>query len=99
MVSRVSFWVLFVRSSADTETRDVHWLNTVKVTKSSLESSLGPAKVDQRARNFFVLGTSMSALFDINSVTDFLRSLLRLLDEWETFAEGGGKVVSVASAL
>lgn len=41
----------------------------------------------------------MSALFDINSVTDFLRSLLRLLDEWETFAEGGGKVVSLASAL
>ena len=69
---------------------DIHWFNTVKVSRSAMEASLGPSKVDQRAKNFFILGASLAPLFDIISVVDFLRSLLKLLEEWESYAEGSG---------
>lgn len=37
---------------------------------------------------------SLAPLFDIANVHEFLRALARVLDEWESFAEGGGgKVV------
>ena len=74
----------------------MHWLNTVKISQSTLETFLGPARVDSRARNFFILGASLSALFDISVASDFLRALLRLLEEWEAFTENsaGKGVVS-----
>ena len=65
--------------------RDVHWFNTVKISRSAFESSLGPRKVDQRARTFFVLGASMAALFDMAAVGE---ALLKLLEEWEVWSEG-----------
>ena len=38
---------------------------------------------------------SVAPLFDIPGVHEFLRGLLRLLEEWEGWSEGsGGKVVS-----
>ena len=68
--------------------RDVHWFNTVKVTRTALETSLGPMRVDGRARNFFMLGASLSLLFDISVAADFLKALLKLLDDWEAWTEG-----------
>ena len=43
-----------------------------------------------------MLGASLSALFDIAIAADFLRTLLKLLDQWEAFTEnsGGKGVVS-----
>lgn len=67
---------------------DVHWFNTVKISRSAIESSLGPSRVDSRARNFFILGASLSALFDIAQAPDFLKALLKLLEEWESLTEG-----------
>jgi len=89
-------WVELKQADADGLTlRDVHWFNTVKISRSAVESSLGPNKVDQKARNFFILGASLSALFDIATAPDFLRALLKLLEEWESWTEGntGGKGV------
>lgn len=78
-----------------TKRRDIHWFNTVKISRPAVEASLGPSKVDQRARNFFVLGASLSALFDVAAVGDLLKALLKLLEEWEMWTEGntGGKGV------
>lgn len=72
---------------------DVHWFNTVKIPRQALETSLGPGKVDQRARNMFVLGASLAALFDIQQITDFLKATLKMLDEWESWTEGSSKGV------
>ena len=76
--------------------RDVHWFNTVKISRSAVESSLGPSKLDQRARQLFILGASLSALFDLGQAPDFLKALLKLLEEWEMWTEGhaGGKGVA-----
>jgi hypothetical protein len=60
-----------------------------------MEAILGATKMDHRARHFYLLGTSLSPLFDISSTPDYLKALLKLLDEWESVGEGGGsKVVS-----
>jgi hypothetical protein len=74
--------------------RDIHWLQTVKIPRSTIEAALGAKQLESRARNFLVLGMSLAPLFDIANVHEFLRALTRVLDEWESFAEGGGgKVV------
>lgn len=71
--------------------RDTHWLNTVKVRRELVEKELGPGRLDQRARQYFILGTSLAMLFDITVASDFLRALLRLLEEWEVYCEKGAK--------
>ena len=63
------------------------------MSHQALEASLGPAKVDSRARNLYLLGMSLSPLFDITSATDFVRALLKLLDDWEAAIVEGGKGV------
>jgi hypothetical protein len=58
-----------------------------------VEKELGPGKLDLRARNYFILGTSLAMLFDITVASDFLRALTRLLEEWEYYCEKGGKTM------
>jgi hypothetical protein len=83
-----------LESSARTLTcRDTHWLNTVKVRRELVEKELGASKLDQRARQYFILGTSLAMLFDITVAGDFLRALSRLLDDWDYYCEKGGKAM------
>ncbi|KAL7421412.1 hypothetical protein Q5752_004297 [Cryptotrichosporon argae] len=72
---------------------DIFWLNTLRVPRSALEAHLGAKQVDARARAFLVLGASLAALFDVATADAYLRAVLRLLEEWESWAEGGGKGV------
>ncbi|WVQ93379.1 hypothetical protein IAU59_000448 [Kwoniella sp. CBS 9459] len=69
---------------------DTHWLNTVRIPRQTVESVIGPKSLESRARNYYILGISLSALFDIPSSGEFLKALLRLLDDWESWAEGSG---------
>ncbi|ORY29163.1 hypothetical protein BCR39DRAFT_533034 [Naematelia encephala] len=73
---------------------EVHWFNTVKISRSTIEAALGPSKVDSRSRNYFLLGASLATLFDIMQVAEYLKALLKVLEEWEHLVEmGGGKGV------
>jgi hypothetical protein len=65
----------------------------VKVRRELVEKEIGPGKLDQRARQYFILGTSLAMLFDITVASDFLRALTRLIDEWEYYCEKGGKTM------
>ncbi|WVF65733.1 hypothetical protein IAT40_000465 [Kwoniella sp. CBS 6097] len=69
---------------------DTHWLNTVRIPRHTLELVIGAKSLESRARNYYVLGISLSALFDIPSSGEFLKALLKLLDDWESWAEGSG---------
>ncbi|WWD21005.1 hypothetical protein CI109_105486 [Kwoniella shandongensis] len=69
---------------------DTHWLNTVRIPRSTIEQTLGAKHLESRARNFYILGISLSAMFDIPSASDYLKALIKLLDEWESWAEGSG---------
>ncbi|ODN91418.1 hypothetical protein L198_05932 [Cryptococcus wingfieldii CBS 7118] len=71
-------------------TGDSHWLNTVRIPRPVVESILGYKHLENRARNLYSLGISLSALFDIPAASDFLKALLKLLDEWESWSEGSG---------
>lgn len=53
--------------------------------------------LERRARNFYVLGCSLAGLFDIAGAGEFLKALLKLLDEWEAWDSGreGKGVVSL----
>lgn len=55
--------------------------------------------MDQRAKNVYLLGTSLANLFDIASIAEFLRALIKLLDEWEAVIEGNKGVVGPPEAL
>ena len=80
--------------STQLTTSDVHWFNTVRIPRSAVESSIGAQKLEARARQWFVLGASLAAVFDIGPVGDYLRALGRVLDDWESWSErGGGKGV------
>jgi hypothetical protein len=66
----------------------VHWFNSVRVSRLAIEAYLGPAKLDQRARQYYILGASLAALFDIATAPEFLKALSKLLDDWESWVEG-----------
>lgn len=79
---------------------DSHWFNTVKIPPSAVESYLGAKQLETRSRNYYVLGMSLGMLFDISGGSDFLRALIRLLEEWDGMADGtgGNKMVSGMSS-
>lgn len=58
---------------------------------------LGYKHLETRARNYYALGISLSALFDIPASGDFLRALIKLLEEWESFCEGSTATKGVVS--
>lgn len=66
------------------------WLNSIHVARSTVESALGAKQLDTLARQEYALGLSLAAIFDISGLSDFLRAINRLLDEWETWSEKGG---------
>jgi hypothetical protein len=69
-------------------------LDTIKVPDTALDASVGPAKMEQRSRHYYLLSTSLSTAFDIIGVAEFLKALLRILEEWEVYtAEGGASKV------
>ena len=99
MVSRVSLGSGLFAQCSELSCSDVHWFNTVRISRSIVESSIGPAKLESRARQSFVLGASLAGLFDVSSAPDYLRALNKLLDDWEAWTEGSAPkgVVSLAS--
>ena len=76
---------------------DSHWFNTVKIPRSAVEAYLGK-QLEVRARNYYVLGMSLGMLFDISGAAEFLRALIRVLEEWETMSEGSSKMVRLTWA-
>jgi hypothetical protein len=43
-----------------------------------------------------MLGMSLSPLFELSVASDFLKALLKLLEEWETWTENGGNKTMVS---
>ncbi|OXH30975.1 hypothetical protein J008_03829 [Cryptococcus neoformans] len=76
---------------------DAHWFNTVRISRTDIEQILGYKHLETRARNYYALGISLSALFDIPASGDFLRALIKLLEEWESFCEGSTGTKGVRS--
>ncbi|KIR28351.1 hypothetical protein I307_03812 [Cryptococcus deuterogattii 99/473] len=76
---------------------DAHWFNTVHISRTDIEQILGYKHLETRARNYYALGISLSALFDIPASGDFLRALIKLLEEWESFCEGSTGAKGVKS--
>lgn len=81
----------------DLSHRDAHWFNTVHIPRTDIEQILGYKHLETRARNYYALGISLSALFDIPASGDFLRALIKLLEEWESFCEGSTGAKGVVS--
>jgi hypothetical protein len=70
----------------------VYWLNTLHLPQSSLLKlpSFASRKLARRAQNHLVLGISIPAMLDplhSSTPTDYLRTLLDLLTEFETYQE------------
>ncbi|GAA5894777.1 hypothetical protein JCM6882_006678 [Rhodosporidiobolus microsporus] len=65
----------------------VYWFNTVLLTTEDMRSTFTNEKMRSRTIRFAVLGMSLSSLLDISPAHDFLRSLLSLVQEFESVPE------------
>ncbi|KKY28665.1 hypothetical protein UCRPC4_g00473 [Phaeomoniella chlamydospora] len=72
----------------------VYWFNTVHFSKTDLSRlpSFQQAKLVRRATNYMLLGLSIPAILDIHNVPgsspfEFLRSLITLLTEFESYQQ------------
>lgn len=67
----------------------IHYFNTLHYTAKDVNHmpSMLPARLSRRATNYFLLGTSLPPLMDLNasSPLEYLRALCLLLAEFDTF--------------
>jgi hypothetical protein len=98
---RTASWLYLQRAYSSSPER---WFQTVQITQVRIEryliESLGSAKFAQQTRNLFVLGMSLGPILEAEGSTEFCRSLIRVLEEWDAWNEasingkGTGGVVS-----
>ncbi|KAM0715679.1 hypothetical protein Q7P37_009178 [Cladosporium fusiforme] len=73
---------------------DVYYLTTLHYAPGSVSSlpSMHPAKLGRRSTSYFLLGYSLPALLDLNSGSpmEYLKALLALLQEFETYQNLSG---------
>ncbi|KAF8471610.1 hypothetical protein DFH94DRAFT_674209 [Russula ochroleuca] len=75
-----------------TYTRNVHdgrthWFHTIIMTRAELDRVFNNTAMKKRTHRFAILAMSLSSLFDISHPTDFLRSALNMLTEYEQAKE------------
>lgn len=100
---RTASWLYLQRAYSSSPDR---WFQTVQISQLRIErclvETLGSTKFAQETRNLFVLGMSLGPVLDAESATEFCRSMIRILEGWEVWNEGGmngkgnGGVVSLA---
>lgn len=75
-----------------TYTRNVHdgrthWFHTIMMTRAELDRAFNNTAMKKRTHRFAILAMSLSSLFDISHPSDFLRSALNMLTEYEQAKE------------
>ncbi|KAF8496819.1 hypothetical protein F5888DRAFT_1702774 [Russula emetica] len=75
-----------------TYTRNVHdgrthWFHTIMMTRAELDRAFNNTAMKKRTHRFAILAMSLSSLFDITHPSDFLRSALNMLTEYEQAKE------------
>ncbi|KAH9170775.1 hypothetical protein EDB89DRAFT_1975792 [Lactarius sanguifluus] len=60
-----------------------HWFHTIAMSRTELDRVFNNTAMKKRTHRFAVLAMSLSSLFDISQPTDFLRSALNVLTEYE----------------
>ncbi|KAH9056754.1 hypothetical protein EDB87DRAFT_1779611 [Lactarius vividus] len=66
---------------------DGHWFHTIAMSRTELDRVFNNTAMKKRTHRFAVLAMSLSSLFDILHPTDFLRSALNMLTEYEQAKE------------
>ncbi len=61
----------------------IHWLNSVRLSKSIILNGLPADKLHKRTRRWFVLGLSVSLLLELTSEYSIARSAAQLIEEYE----------------
>ncbi|KAF8256723.1 hypothetical protein EI94DRAFT_214953 [Lactarius quietus] len=64
-----------------------HWFHTIAMSRAELDRVFNNMAMKKRTHRFAVLAMSLSSLFDIQHPTDFLRSALNVLTEYEQAKE------------
>ncbi|KAI9436365.1 hypothetical protein H4582DRAFT_2120485 [Lactarius indigo] len=64
-----------------------HWFHTIAMSRIELDRVFNNTAMKKRTHRFAVLAMSLSSLFDILHPTDFLRSALNMLTEYEQAKE------------
>lgn len=64
-----------------------HWFHTIAMSRTELDRVFNNTAMKKRTHRFAVLAMSLSSLFDVQQPTDFLRSGLNMLTEYEQAKE------------
>ncbi|KAG9127099.1 hypothetical protein FRC07_000659 [Ceratobasidium sp. 392] len=86
---------------------DNFWFNTIQLTRRDLEKVLNNTNMRKRTYRFTLLSMSLSALFEVQTTqitnpptpTDFLRSLLGTLNEFDQFIGSGAEKAGVGMMM
>lgn len=60
-----------------------YFLNSVLVSKEDVCQVVSQKDVEHRARRFYYLGLSLSALLDLTNGPNTVRAFSQLMEEWE----------------
>jgi len=63
----------------------VHWLNVLKLSKSTILKYFPPDKLHKRIRRWFMLGLSIGRLLELTDGSVLVRTLAQLIEEYEHF--------------
>lgn len=75
----------------DTHECKQHWLSTILLTRVELDKAFSNNAMRKHTYRFAVLAMSLSNLFDIPTVVDFLRGVLTTLSEFDQFQDDNFK--------
>ncbi|KAG8992889.1 hypothetical protein FRB90_000877 [Tulasnella sp. 427] len=79
--------LMALRALKEIHSGQAFWMQTILLTRADLERAFGVQMKKQRTIRYAILGMSLSSLLDISQPHDYLLSLLRLLQEFETVPE------------
>jgi len=67
----------------------LHWMNVVFLSKEEIFSHCDAKVLQKRAEEWFYLGVSLGPLLKLSGGEPFVRALVQLLDEFETYVKSG----------
>ncbi|KAH7048124.1 hypothetical protein BKA57DRAFT_464195 [Linnemannia elongata] len=75
----------------------VVFCNTALISAEDMRSAWTEEKMHRRTLQFFFTGTSLATILEIPDTTDFLKTLIHLLQEYDTFGTAEARSKSIFS--
>lgn len=73
----------------------VFWMNTVKMTGDEILALQEQSTLYSQTEQFFILSLSIAKLLDMGNLSNFIKALQQLFEEFQVYYLGGGRLNSI----